>query len=95
MEPADLLGPAAASHIPVIVEILDGLDEHTCEFMADDHFLPLAKDDWLEGQRIYWLEILYRAHFAASTTVSTKVTEDDYALTAHLTGRSAGRRVDL
>lgn len=69
MEPADILGPAAASHIPIIADVLDGIGEHKYEFMSPGEFAIVAKDDWLEGQRIYWLEILYRAHFAAATSL--------------------------
>ena len=69
MEPADIIGPAAASHIPVIVEIVEGIGDHRYEFMSAEQFSVLAKEDWLESQRVYWLEMLYRAHFAASTSV--------------------------
>jgi hypothetical protein len=37
--------------------------------MSAERFGAIAKADWLEGQRIYWLEMLYRAHFAASTSL--------------------------
>jgi hypothetical protein len=69
MEPADIFGPAAASHIPIIADVLDGIGDHKYEFMSPGEFGMVAKDDWLEGQRIYWLEILYRAHFAAVTSL--------------------------
>jgi hypothetical protein len=69
MEPADIFGPAAASHIPIITDVLDGIGEHRYEFMSPEQFDIVAKEDWLEGQRIYWLEILFRAHFAASTSL--------------------------
>lgn len=69
MEPADVLGAAAASHIPVIVEVLEGIGEHRYEFMSAERFGVIAKEDWLEGQRVYWLEMLHRAHFAACTSL--------------------------
>jgi hypothetical protein len=34
MEPADVLGGAAASHIPVIVNVLEGIGDHRYEFMS-------------------------------------------------------------
>ncbi len=70
MEPADVFGAAAASHIPIITEVLEGIGEHEYEFTSPERFGVVAKEDWLEGQRIYWLEILYRAHFAASTSLT-------------------------
>ena len=69
MEPADVLGSAAASHIPVIDSVLEGIGNHKYEFMSAERFGAIAKEDWVEGQRIYWLEMLYRAHFAASTSL--------------------------
>jgi hypothetical protein len=69
MEPADVLGKAAASHIPVLVKVLEGIGDHKYEFMSKEHFDVVCREDWLEGQRIYWLETLYRAHFAASTSL--------------------------
>jgi hypothetical protein len=69
MEPADVLGGAAASHIPVIVDMLEGIGDHRYEFMSAEQFDVIVKEDWVEGQRIYWLEILYRGHFAASTSL--------------------------
>jgi len=69
MEPVDVFGPAAASHISIITDVIDGIGEHKYEFMSPERFGMVAKGDWLEGQRIYWLEMLYRAHFAASTSL--------------------------
>jgi hypothetical protein len=37
--------------------------------MSAERFEVIAKEDWLEGQRVYWLEMLHRAHFAASTSL--------------------------
>jgi hypothetical protein len=53
----------------VIVNVLQGIGDHRYEFMSAERFGAIAKEDWLEGQRIYWLEMLYRAHFAASTSL--------------------------
>src|ERR1700694_70348 len=64
-----ILGGAAASHVPVLVDVLDGIGEHNYDFMSGHNFGVVAREDWIEGQRIYWLEILYRAHFAASTSL--------------------------
>jgi hypothetical protein len=65
-----ILGDAAASHVPVLVDILDGIGEHNYDFMSGHNFGVVARQDWIEGQRIYWLEILHRAHFASSTSLS-------------------------
>ena len=38
MEPADIFGPAAASHIPIMADVLDGIGEHKYQFMSPGEF---------------------------------------------------------
>jgi len=68
-DPDAILGAFAASHLPILVDVLDGLGDHRYEFMSAENFDVIAHQDWQEAQRVYWLEILYRAHFAAATSL--------------------------
>lgn len=69
LDATEILGDPAASHFPILVQILDNLGQHEYHFMSSDKYALLIRDDWCEAMRIYWLEILYRAHFAASTSL--------------------------
>lgn len=65
----EVFGPAAASHLPIIAAVLNDIGEHRYEFMEVDRFVETSTRDLGDGQRIYWTEMLYRAHFAASTSL--------------------------
>ena len=67
--PETILGESGTSHIPVLVEVLENIGDHDYKFMASNDFDVLLHENWREAQQIYWLEILYRAHFAASTSL--------------------------
>ena len=67
--PEAIFGESGASHIPLLVEVLENIGSHDYKFMANSDFDVLLHENWREAQQIYWLEILYRAHFAASTSL--------------------------
>jgi hypothetical protein len=60
-----IFGEATASHLHVLSLLLDGIGSHQYAFMSAAQFDKVLKTDLREAMRIYWLEILYRAHFAA------------------------------
>lgn len=64
-----ILGDPAASHLPPLVEVPEHLGPHEYRFMSNDQFDVVLREDWCEAQRIYWLETLYRAHWAAATSL--------------------------
>lgn len=64
-----LLGRAAASHVPVISHVLANLPVFEYPWMSRDAFGALMRSQWREAVKVYWLELLYRAHFAALTSL--------------------------
>jgi hypothetical protein len=68
-ELAELLGEDAASFLPVLDTVVAHLKEHRYEFMSQVRYGQLLQTNLGEAMRIYWLEILCRAHFAASVSL--------------------------
>lgn len=65
-----LLGEKGASHLPVLDKLISQLaNHHRYDFMSAVAFDELGRSDPQEWQKVYWLEILYRAHFAAYTSL--------------------------
>lgn len=64
------LGDAAASHIPVLERVVHGLRSVEYDFMPNDAFETLVKSAPRRAMQVYWAEILFRAHFAAGTSVA-------------------------
>lgn len=65
-----LLGDAGASYLDALTGLLSGIpDGSRYDFMSKEKFAALLSSDFKESQRIYWIEILYRAHFAAHTSL--------------------------
>ncbi|MCB1605373.1 MAG: hypothetical protein KDI71_00140 [Xanthomonadales bacterium] len=56
-------------------------------FMPPHQFGELMRRDWKGGMKVYWLELLYRAHFAAIASV-----EQQQLDTLNLESQSALRR---
>ena len=56
-----------------LVEMIDGLSLEQLEtgytFMDDEEFKDLSLRDLSEGMRVYWSEILHRAHLTAATAI--------------------------
>ena len=63
------LGAPAASHLPVLDKVVTGLSAAEYDFMPNDEFVVLVKTDPSRGMQVYWTELLFRAHFAAATSV--------------------------
>ena len=42
----------AASHVPVLVDVLENIGEHDYEFMSGANYDVLLREDWREGHRI-------------------------------------------
>lgn len=64
-----ILGPAAGSHLGVINRVVENLPDTRYVHIPPDEWLGLVKTDPAEGLRIYWTEILYRAHFCACVSL--------------------------
>lgn len=64
-----IFGEAAASHLPPLVDVVAHLEGHSYEFMAPKKYDSVLYSNWRQAERLYWLEILYRAHFAASASL--------------------------
>lgn len=60
-----ILGPAAASHLGPVEALTLALPGTRYLHLANDKWLELAKANPVDGMRVYWTEILYRAHFCS------------------------------
>lgn len=67
----ELFGEAVATHIPVLDALVREISaaRYRYHFMSSERYGLLLKDDWRAAQRIYWLEIVCRAHFSACTSL--------------------------
>lgn len=66
---ARILGPDAASFVPVLHRVVAGLGAPQYEFMSQSAYGELLQRDVADAMRVYWSEILYQAHFAAATSL--------------------------
>lgn len=64
-----IFGEDAASFVPVLFNVVRRFKNHRYEFISQVRYGQLLQTDLGEAMRIYWLEILYRAHFASSASL--------------------------
>jgi hypothetical protein len=64
-----ILGKHWLNYKHLIDKIIPNLKVYTYSFVPEDKFRKLIKSFPAEGMRIYWDEILYRAHYAAIITI--------------------------
>lgn len=64
-----LLGSTGASFLKNTDWLVYELDGHQYSFVDNEVYMSVLKSDHLEAMRIYWSELLYRAHLAASTSI--------------------------
>jgi hypothetical protein len=63
--PVSVLGGAAASHLGILSQLVGTLPNTRYLHLSNEEWLERAKANPVEGMRIYWTEILYRAHFCS------------------------------
>lgn len=62
---AAVLGETGASFLPILAALLGDIGPHAYEFMSAANYDEVLRHDLRDAMRIYWLEILNRAHFGA------------------------------
>lgn len=65
----ELFGSTGALYHPFLEAMAKEVTGVHYDFMKMEQFEDLSQNDPLEANRIYWREILYRAHWAASSNV--------------------------
>src|SRR5437879_10251451 len=66
---ATLLGRSAASFIIVVDRVTSGISTQTYDFMRNEDYRHLLAQDVKAAMQVYWREILFRAHFGASSSL--------------------------
>jgi len=68
---ADLIGPAASAYLRVLEPLAERLAGagQVYTYVDDTAYREMFANDLSEGMRVYWLEILGRAHLVASTGI--------------------------
>src|SRR5436190_1678733 len=64
-----VLGPDAASWTPLIDALVPHLKGFEYSFMPDTQYKKLLLANTANAMEVYWKELLYRAHFAAATSI--------------------------
>ncbi len=64
-----VFGAEAGSYVPLVDRCVATLDGYRYEFSPHPDFQTALVTDIRQGMQIYWKEILYRAHWAASTSL--------------------------
>ena len=64
-----ILGLTGERYLKSTDWLVSELDNHQYSIIDNEVFSNIMKTDHLEGMRIYWSELLYRAHIAASTSI--------------------------
>ncbi|MBI3740925.1 MAG: hypothetical protein HY257_04110 [Chloroflexi bacterium] len=64
-----VFGKDASSFIPVLQKVVRKLGTYRYNFFLEDEFGKILSKDIRKGLQIYWLEILYRAHLSAASSL--------------------------
>ena len=64
-----LFGINGTTFIPIIKEITSNLKQYEYEFLDEKEFNKLLQINQPKAMKIYWKEIIMRAHFSAITTL--------------------------
>lgn len=65
----EVLGNEGAQYLPLLQQISAEVDGREYVFMPIGDYHALLESNVAEGMRVYWTEMLYRAHWSASATV--------------------------
>lgn len=60
---------SASALLQFIEKLAIELDGTTYEFMDLEPFKKLMVENWRQGNKLYWTELLYRCHWAAATSL--------------------------
>jgi hypothetical protein len=83
---SDLFGATAGLYLALLQDIAPSLAGTRYEFMPEDEFYRVGRADIKAVPRVYWYEILARAHLAAGSSIGRGCRWLDGAIAAGFTG---------
>jgi hypothetical protein len=64
-----VFGPEVGSHVALLERVVPSLEGTKYQFMPETEFVPLLTSDIPAGMRVYWRELLFRAHWGAASSL--------------------------
>ena len=64
-----IFGESGETYYPTIKTLVSSINNTTYPFVSERSFIDTIKTDISQGMKMYWIEILLRAHMSASVSI--------------------------